>query len=373
MNFLIVSHVKHTQKDKSIYGYGPYVKEMNLWLKYVDNARVIAPMTPDEPNPIDLAYGHESLLFDAVPSFNLIGLRSKLITLMLMPYIFIKIMIAMAWADHIHLRCPGNMGLLGAIAQILFPWKEKTVKYAGNWDPKSKQPLSYRVQKWIVSNTLLSKNIKVLVYGKWPDQSQNIIEFFTASYLESEKIELSARNIDGEIKLVFVGALSAGKRPLIAVQTLHSLVKQGVEARLDLMGEGAQRELLENYIKENKLTSYVTLHGNQTADFVKEKLQSAHFLILMSQSEGWPKVVAEAMFWGCLPLTTNVSCVNYMIGEGNRGALVEANSESVVEAINSYMSKPGLYMQASLNAIQWSREFTLESFEDAIKEILNGK
>ena len=40
---------------------------------------------------------------------------------------------AMKWADHIHLRCPGNIGLLGCIVQIAFPKKVKTVKYAGNW------------------------------------------------------------------------------------------------------------------------------------------------------------------------------------------------------------------------------------------------
>ena len=70
------------------------------------------------------------------------------------------------------------MGLIGAIVNILFPNKQKTAKYAGNWDPKSKQPWSYRLQKWILSNTFLTKNMQVLVYGEWPNQTKNIKPFF---------------------------------------------------------------------------------------------------------------------------------------------------------------------------------------------------
>jgi len=75
----------------------------------------------------------------------------------------------MVQADYIHLRCPGNMGL-EALVQMLFPNKPKTAKYAGNWNPKSKQPWSYRLQKWILSYTFLTQNMQVLVYGEWSNQ-----------------------------------------------------------------------------------------------------------------------------------------------------------------------------------------------------------
>jgi len=371
MKFLIISHVEHSQKDGKIYGYGPYVKEMNLWLKYVQEVRIVAPMRKGEPDPIDLSYEHEGIMFDKVPAFNLLSKVSKLKTAILLPYIFMKIVWAMFWADHIHLRCPGNMGLLGAVAQILFPWKIKTVKYAGNWDPNSKQPLSYRLQKKIISSTALSKNMKVLVYGKWPSQSGNIVEFFTATYHEHEKEEVQPRSLDGKINLLFVGALSPGKRPMVAVEALHQLMQKGQKVHLDILGEGVERQALESYIDKNDLVDAITLHGNQNSDFVKEKFKSAHFMILMSKSEGWPKVVAEAMFWGCVPITTNVSCVNYMIGNGTRGTLVEPYGESVEKAISRYIGLPNVYYETSKEAMQWSRQYTLESFEKAIKGLLN--
>jgi hypothetical protein len=65
------------------------------------------------------------------------------------------------------LRCPGTIGLLTCLIQVLFPKKSKTAKDAGNWDPKSKQPLSYQIQKWILTTAILTKNIKTLVNDGW--------------------------------------------------------------------------------------------------------------------------------------------------------------------------------------------------------------
>ena len=372
MKFLIISHVLHTVKNEKIYGYGPYIKEMNLWLKYVDEVRIVAPMLNVDPDPIDLAYEHTNIIFNKVPSFNLLTYTSKIKTFILLPYIFMTIVFAMFRSDHIHLRCPGNMGLLGAIAQIFFPWKIKTVKYAGNWDPNSRQPRSYRLQKNILSSTKLSKNIQVLVYGKWPNQTKNIKEFFTATYSEVDIKEVSPRSLVNEIKLVFVGALSSGKQPMIAVKAAHTLIQNGLQVRLDIMGEGPERKELELYIAENFLQNSIVLHGNQNSQFVQDKLTKANFLILMSKSEGWPKVVAEAMFWGAVPIASNVSCVNYMIGYGSRGTLVNDDSDSVVEVIQTYRDNTDRYEKTSIEAIQWSRKFTLESFDTAIKGLLDG-
>ena len=145
MKFLIVTHVPHSIEQKRHFGYAPYVREMNIWLKHVDQCIIVAPISNEKPNAITIAYQHPDIVFYKIPSIALTSLKNIFKTTLALPIIIVTIRKAMQQADHIHLRCPGNIGLLACVVQIFFPNKSKTAKYAGNWDPKATQPWSYRL------------------------------------------------------------------------------------------------------------------------------------------------------------------------------------------------------------------------------------
>lgn len=373
MKFLIVSHVLHKSFNGQIWAYGPYVREMNLWGKYIDELIVVAPIITEKPNPIDLPYNSQNIKFVDVPKFNLIGVKNKLITLFSLPVVIWKIFWAMKSADHIHLRCPGNMGLLGAFVQILFPKKKKTAKYAGNWDPKMNKIKSYNLQRKLLSNTFLTRDMKVLVYGEWPNQSRNILPFFTASY-KNEEIENSpTRRLEGRIKCLYCGFLLKEKRPLQTVKVVEQLHELGKDIELTLLGEGPEFNVIDKYIKEKNLQEFVFLKGNVNANQVKKHMQTSHFLTFYGHdSEGWPKAVAESMFWGCVPLVRSLSCTEYMLGYEERGKIVEDSVQSMVDAILYYLDQPVVYYKASDKAMEWSRNYTLEKFESEIKLLLEA-
>lgn len=370
MKFAIVTHVPHLKKNDQLYAYAPYVREMNLWNQYSDQVILVAPLKDLKPDSIHLSYNHTAIKFLEVPSFNTIGLRAKVSTLLKAPKIMMAIFKAMWEADHIHLRCPGNMGLLGCFAQIFFPNTPKTAKYAGNWDPKSRQPWSYKLQKWILSTTFLTKNMQVLVYGEWPRQTKNIKPFFTATYYEKDKKSITTRNLDGKIKLLFAGTLAKGKRPLYAVQLTEKLFRDGHDVQLEFYGDGAERANLQHYISDNKLENIVFLKGNQTKEQLQKAYEESHFMVLPSQSEGWPKVVAEAMFWGCLPVATSVSCVPTMLDNEERGLLLEMNPEKDSQKMANLIKQPEEYKNKVEKAVFWSRKYTLDYFENEIKLLL---
>ncbi len=369
MKFLVVTHVLHKYSPVGYWGYEPYVREMNLWFKQVDEVTIIAPFSEEPPQTIDAAYECDKLRSVKVPliGFNSFGKAFK--SLFFFPYIFIKLLLEMRKTDHIHLRCPGNMGLLGCVAQVFFPTKPKTAKYAGNWDPAAKQPLSYRFQKWLLSNTFLTKNMKVLVYGEWPRQTKNIKPFFTASYAESKKTKIAMPNFEPPFRFLFVGSLSKGKNPLYAVRLIEALMAEGVDCSLDVYGEGNEMGALQNYVHVKGLSN-VNLHGNQSTEIVEAAYKESHFLILPSQSEGWPKAVAEAMFWGVVPLATPVSCVPWMLGYGGRGLLLTMHLEKDTAQLLTAIANPQQLVEMSKKAQHWSREYTLEKFKTAIKGLL---
>ncbi len=88
---------------------------------------------------------------------------------------------------------------------------------------------------------------------------------------------------------------------------------------MDIFGEGILKQSLQEYIKENNLKSNIELHGNVDKEKLKSALKKSDFLLLPSKSEGWPKAVAEAMFFGVIPITTNISCLSWMLDEGTTG------------------------------------------------------
>jgi len=370
MKFTIITHVSHIQKENQFFAYSPYVREMNIWFKYVDEVIVVAPLKNSTPTIIDIPYQHKKIDFQAVPDFNLTSFKNVLYSVFKLPIIFWKVFWAMKSADHIHLRCPGNMGLIACFIQVLFPKKIKTAKYAGNWDPQSKQPFSYKVQKWILSNTFLTRNMTVLVYGEWSNQSKNIKPFFTATYSESEKESVTKIGIDNTIEFIFVGSLVSGKNPMYAVKLVQELIEKGYKANLNLYGEGSERSYLENYIQTNNLEDFIVLHGNQNKEIVEKAYQKSHFVILPSKSEGWPKAIAEGMFWGCIPIASKVSCVPFMLDYGNRGILLEMDLEKDVNQIKEQISDEKTFSTKSWLAIQWSQNYTTDLFEAEIKKLL---
>ncbi len=440
MRLAIFTHVEHTERDSRYYAYAPYVREMNIWLGHVEEVEVVAPVRTwgrgdkgtrrkgdlETGGPGDegtgrlgdwktgrlgeqgtrrrgeqgIAYAHPKLDFTEVPSFNFLSFSSAIKSFFKIPFIFYKISGAMRRADHLHLRCPGNVGLLACFCQIFFPSKPKSAKYAGNWDPQAKQPWTYRFQKWILSNTFLTRNMQVLVYGKWEGQTKNIVPFFTASFSEKEKTEVPKKAFSGPFTFLFVGNLVEGKRPLEAIKLVEELnvqLRGGTDleirassVRLEIYGVGPERKKLENYVVDNKLDEVVIFKGSRPLEELKAAYQKAHFVVLPSRSEGWPKAIAEGMFFGCIPIATPVSCVPWMLKpppapEGGakkptlaeRGILIEISGKEElneeVEEIIRLIQDPEKLKRMSEAAKQWSQEYTLERFEEAIKGVLKNK
>ena len=370
MKFVIFTHVPHYKVDNSYFAYSPYVREMNIWGKNVNEFIVVAPLSSKSAAVINSPYSHQNLTFISVPSFDIVSVRSFISTIFKLPGLLWTMYKAMRLADHIHLRCPGNMGLLGCIVQVLFPKVPKSAKYAGNWDPQSKQPLSYKLQQHILSNTFFTRNMKVLVYGEWANSSKNIVPFFTATYSEMEKIAITQKKLQPVINFIFVGTLTKGKNPLYAIQLIESLYHKGYQVRLQIYGEGKQRKLIEDYLLEQQLENVITLNGNQSKEVLLKAYQDRHFGILPSESEGWPKAIAEGMFYGCVPIATKVSCVSFMLDYGNRGLLLHMDLENDCLQMESVLKNQPLYEDMQNRAATWSQKYTTEVFESEIIKIL---
>jgi len=373
LNFVVFTHVTHRSFDGKIYAYGPYVREMNLWVKEHDQLTIVSPFVEGvAPDPIESSFECLNIRFVRLPLFSFIDFNNGIKSLLLLPFLTFQIFRGLLSKGHLHFRLPGNVGLLSTILQVFFPFRKKTFKYAGNWHQTSLQPLSYRLQRLIAKNPLLTHNAQVLVYGKMTDDANHVVDFYTATYTENDKSEFALKPVsnDESIRLIYVGALSKGKRPLLAVQVLEALLKNNVHAQLYVCGDGPLLNTLVDYIREKNLESNVHLTGNIKRSDVDLLLQGSHFLLIPSKSEGWPKAVAEAMWWGCIPVATAISCIPKMLDYGSRGIIVNPDAPAMAAAIMELLNDFERSSKMRTEAMIWSRQYTLERMQKDIQRFL---
>jgi glycosyltransferase involved in cell wall biosynthesis len=214
--------------------------------------------------------------------------------------------------------------------------------------------------------------MKTLVYGEWHDRTKNIVPFFTASYSEKDLLPIEPRTLKtGDIiKLMFVGALESGKNPIDSLLIAHELIKRNVAIEIHFYGEGSLRDSLEKKIITLNMQHNAFVHGNVNSATLKDAYRDSHFMVLLSDSEGWPKAVAEAMWWGCVPVTTQVSCVPWMLANESRGVIVHPNNPNPTDKLVSLITNTNAYDTMTTNAMNWSRMYTLEKFEREIQDLI---
>jgi glycosyltransferase involved in cell wall biosynthesis len=352
--------------------YGPYARELNVWMSNFEEVHFLSPLQQAEPSPLDVQLTGCNLQVISLPPISLVSPKEIGKAFFCLPYLAFVFWKYFRKFKKVHIRSPSNYGLLASLIQIFFPNTIKTVKYAGNWDPRSKQPFTYRLQQRIFKNRFLSKNIKILVYGNWEPENVNLVPFFTASYYESDikPLVLKSLNRNTRVNCVFAGTLTSNKNPLMALQAAQFLRDAGFSIHLKVFGTGPLRSVLVDYIHSNNLHDSVAICGAQPLETITKAFQDAHFLFFFSDSEGWPKVVSEAMFWGCLPFTKQVSMVKEMVGENQRGFLV-SDSKSCLSLIENLIENPDKYCEMQRLAADWSRTFTMNRFEQEIKKIID--
>jgi glycosyltransferase involved in cell wall biosynthesis len=127
---------------------------------------------------------------------------------------------------------------------------------------------------------------------------------------------------DGPYLLLSTGRLHWKKGYEYALLAVRALLDQNYDVRYDIIGEGAEEEKLRFTISDLNLTDHVRLHGRQSAEFIREKLELADVFLLPSLSEGLSNAVLEAMAMELPVVSTNTGGMPEAIRDNVDGFLV---------------------------------------------------
>ena len=98
--------------------------------------------------------------------------------------------------------------------------------------------------------------------------------------------------------------LSGVKRLQHPIRAIQNARGAGVDARLDIFGDGVKEQPLRELIEELDVSDGVALKGY--APQARAQFQSASFTMLTSVYEGQGLVLLEAMAAGCIPIAYDI-------------------------------------------------------------------
>jgi glycosyltransferase involved in cell wall biosynthesis len=318
---VMISHTEHYSKNREIVGWAPTVNEINYLADYWDEVVHVACLYDTEAPLSSKPYKNDNTRLVPIRPTGGKRIWDKLDIIFHMPAVLGAVAQAIQGASEVQFRAPTGIGvyLLPAFSFLFkrdfFFW----VKYAGNWGAV-RPPSGYRFQRWWLKKNLAK--CKVTINGSWLEQPEHCISFenpcLTGDDLAKGSLIRLGKKFEAPFRLAFVGRLEDEKGLSRIIDALKIVGLNQIE-RIDFVGDGPKRREYERQCAF--VGNKVFFHGFLDSSGVHSVLAEAHFILLPSDSEGFPKVIAEAACYGGIPIVSDVGSIGHYVKSGTNGFL----------------------------------------------------
>jgi glycosyltransferase involved in cell wall biosynthesis len=163
--------------------------------------------------------------------------------------------------------------------------------------------------------------------------------------------ERPMQNVEGaEKRILFVGRLHPVKGVRYLLQAMSIVHQELPEAKLILVGDGEEREYLENLTGSLGIRKYVEFVGRIPHERVPDYMHHADVFVLPSLSESFGLVNLEAMACGLPIVATRVGGIPDLIEDGANGYLIDPmNQQQIAEAVLKLLQNEMLWKEMSDN------------------------
>lgn len=160
------------------------------------------------------------------------------------------------------------------------------------------------------------------------------------------------------ITVLSVGRFSQQKNFMRLLKTHKLLLDEGMVHDLWILGDGAQREMLERYIADNHLSDSVWMPGflDNPYPYMKE----ADLLVCSSNYEGYSTFMTEGVILGKPIVTTDVSGTKELLGDSEFGLIVENDDQAFYHGMKQMLQELKLREYYATKAVERSSMFSAE-------------
>lgn len=173
-----------------------------------------------------------------------------------------------------------------------------------------------------------------------------------------------------------------GTLPLfISVNRLHSrkgfdklidahvqLLKEGFEHEIWIIGDGDERQNLENLIRQKNIESSFKLLGTKVNPYPYMKV--ADFFIMPSESEGRPLVINDALLLKKPIIATKVGGIPEMIAHEKTGYLINYDTAEIISAMKKFLTEKEYIATLSENLKDSETFFDNEKIYKTLEDII---
>lgn len=175
--------------------------------------------------------------------------------------------------------------------------------------------------------------------------------------------------------LVAVGRLSKEKGFDDLLRLFKKISAKHPDWKLNIVGDGMERNNLLDLARELKLGEKVVFHGYQNKDYINNVLLESSIYVMTSHTESFGLVLIEAMSYGvpCVSYTS-AQGANEIISDGETGYLIKNRNENeMIEKIELLIEDEKLRNKLGKNARIRSKNYSNEVVLDKWSKIINKR
>lgn len=193
-------------------------------------------------------------------------------------------------------------------------------------------------------------------------------------------VEAKVPSADAPIQLVYTGRFETHQKGIRRYLALADrLASLGINARLVMCGDGSEFAAVKAAMAGHIRAGRVELTGRIPPSKVREILKRSHIFVLLSDFEGLPLSVLEAMDAGCVPISYQMdSGIPEVIRSGENGLIVpHGDLAAVTDAVAGLQSDGARWCRMARAARHTIRELKLtqedmsEAYSAVIGEIFD--
>lgn len=177
---------------------------------------------------------------------------------------------------------------------------------------------------------------------------------------------------DPDPTMAVVSRLVPHKRIDMLLGQIALVVEAVPSLRVDIVGDGPERERLQKLAADLDLLSNVTFHGYQSNEVRDGLLSRAWLTASTSAAEGWGCSVIEANAWGIPCIALRVPGIRDSVVDGETGWLVDEPRDFAATLIEALQGITDVASAETITAAcrAWAARFTWDRSADLLAGVL---